>query len=107
MVAILRTISTSDSDQGDFAKTGDFEFAKAKFDDSKWRSLNLPHDWAVELPFVHDDAADIARVQAAWASLSGDQRGLVPARVRDSERGRRQAHLRLSSTERFAMFWCL
>jgi len=41
--------------QGDFAKTGDFEFAKAKFDDSKWRSLNLPHDWAVELPFVHDD----------------------------------------------------
>lgn len=41
--------------QGDFAKTGDFEFAKAKFDDSKWRSLNLPHDWAVELPFVRDE----------------------------------------------------
>ncbi len=41
--------------QGDFAKTGDFDFAKAKFDDSKWRALNLPHDWAIELPFVHDD----------------------------------------------------
>lgn len=41
--------------QGDFAKTGEFEFAKAKFDDSKWRSLNLPHDWAVELPFVRDN----------------------------------------------------
>src|SRR4029077_4452552 len=41
--------------QGDFAKTGDFEFSKARFDDSKWRTLNLPHDWAVELPFVHDD----------------------------------------------------
>jgi beta-galactosidase len=41
--------------QGDFAKTGDFDFAKAKFDDSKWRPLNLPHDWAVELPFVHDE----------------------------------------------------
>jgi beta-galactosidase len=41
--------------QGDFAKTGDFKFAKAGFDDSKWRTLNLPHDWAVELPFVHDD----------------------------------------------------
>src|SRR6516225_9170715 len=41
--------------QGDFAKTGDFEFAKAKFDDSKWRTLNLPHDWAVGLPFVRDD----------------------------------------------------
>jgi beta-galactosidase len=42
--------------QGDFAKTGDFKFAKADFDDSKWRRLDLPHDWAVELPFVHDDA---------------------------------------------------
>ena len=42
--------------QGDFAKTGDFNFAKAGFDDSKWRTLNLPHDWAVELPFIHDDA---------------------------------------------------
>jgi len=40
--------------QGDFAKTGDFGFAKAGFDDSKWRELNLPHDWAVELPFVDD-----------------------------------------------------
>jgi len=42
--------------QGDFAKTGGFDFAKGKFDDSKWRTLNLPHDWAVELPFVHDDS---------------------------------------------------
>ena len=42
--------------QGDFAKTGEFAFSKAKFDDSKWRALNLPHDWAVELPFVHDEA---------------------------------------------------
>jgi beta-galactosidase len=40
--------------QGDFAKTGDFDFAKSKFDDSKWRTLNLPHDWAVELPFIDD-----------------------------------------------------
>jgi beta-galactosidase len=42
------------ADQGDFAKTGDFMFSQPKFDDSKWRALNLPHDWAVELPFVND-----------------------------------------------------
>lgn len=42
-------------DQGDFAKTGEFKFAKAGFDDSSWRPLNLPHDWAVELPFVWDE----------------------------------------------------
>jgi beta-galactosidase len=41
--------------QGDFAKSGELWFATAKFDDSKWRDLNLPHDWAVELPFVHDE----------------------------------------------------
>ncbi|MDE2181606.1 MAG: DUF4982 domain-containing protein [Alphaproteobacteria bacterium] len=41
--------------QGDFSKTGDFKFAKAGFDDSAWRPLDLPHDWAVELPFVDGD----------------------------------------------------
>ncbi len=41
--------------QGDFAKTGEFNFATVKYDDSKWRTLSLPHDWAVELPFVRDD----------------------------------------------------
>jgi beta-galactosidase len=40
--------------QGDFSKTGDFKFSQPEFDDSSWRALNLPHDWAVELPFVWD-----------------------------------------------------
>jgi beta-galactosidase len=42
--------------QSDFSKTGDFKPAKAGFDDSAWRTLDLPHDWAVELPFEHDDS---------------------------------------------------
>jgi len=41
--------------QDDFAKTGEFKFSQPKFDDSKWRELDLPHDWAVELPYVDDD----------------------------------------------------
>ena len=44
--------------QSDFSKTGDFKIATGEFDDSAWRALNLPHDWAVELPFVHDDKGD-------------------------------------------------
>ena len=44
--------------QSDFSKTGDFKLAKAGFDDSGWRALDLPHDWAVELPFVHDDSGN-------------------------------------------------
>lgn len=42
--------------QSDFSKTGTFRQAKVGFDDSSWRTLNLPHDWAVELPFEHDDS---------------------------------------------------
>jgi len=35
-----------------FAKAGYGDGpASAKFDDRAWRSLDLPHDWAVELPF--------------------------------------------------------
>jgi len=42
--------------QGDFAKTRNFDFATGEFDDSRWSRVNLPHDWAVELPFVRDEA---------------------------------------------------
>src|SRR5215470_2590067 len=41
--------------QDDFSKAGEFKFATEKWDDSKWRPLNLPHDWAVELPFARDE----------------------------------------------------
>jgi len=34
----------------------DVSFVLTNYDDSGWRRLNLPHDWAVELPF--DSAAD-------------------------------------------------
>ena len=44
--------------QSDFSKTGTFKIATPDFDGAGWRRLNLPHDWAVELPFVHDDKGD-------------------------------------------------
>jgi beta-galactosidase len=40
---------------GNFQKTGNFMPAGAiAYDDSDWRSIDLPHDWAVELPFQND-----------------------------------------------------
>lgn len=30
-----------------------------RFNDSSWRTLNLPHDWAVELPFVNVNNFDV------------------------------------------------
>ena len=41
--------------EGTFAKAGRVDGpAQMKFDDSAWRAVDLPHDWAVELPFVDD-----------------------------------------------------
>ena len=41
-------------DQRTFAKAGDrtATAAQVQFDDRDWREVNLPHDWAVELPFA-------------------------------------------------------
>jgi beta-galactosidase len=42
---------------GNFQKTGNFLPASSvAFDDSKIAPIDLPHDWAVELPFVDDPA---------------------------------------------------
>jgi beta-galactosidase len=42
---------------GNFQKTGNFLPAGSlAFDDADWGAVNLPHDWAVELPFKNDPA---------------------------------------------------
>ncbi len=33
--------------------------AEPRFQDSAWRTLSLPHDWAVELPFAYIDNSDV------------------------------------------------
>lgn len=44
-----------------FSKTGKAEGTAIdpKFDDKDWRSLDLPHDWAVELPFENSPNFDV------------------------------------------------
>jgi beta-galactosidase len=44
-----------------FSKTGGASGTAIdpRFKDSAWRSLNLPHDWAVELPFVNSPNFDV------------------------------------------------
>ncbi len=42
---------------GTFAKAGDVGGPAAPhFNDSAWQKVNLPHDWAVDLPFVDKDS---------------------------------------------------
>ncbi len=43
--------------RGNFSKTGNLVQAGTPlFDDNEWKSVELPHDWAVELPFQNDPA---------------------------------------------------
>jgi beta-galactosidase len=44
-----------------FSKSGktDNTALDLKFNDADWRSLNLPHDWAVELPFINSPNFDV------------------------------------------------
>jgi beta-galactosidase len=45
------------SGAGNFQKTGSFMPAGTiAFNDSDWKPLDLPHDWAIELPFQNDPA---------------------------------------------------
>ncbi len=42
---------------GTFQKTGTFlPSGSMAYDDSAWRDVDLPHDWAIELPFTNDPA---------------------------------------------------
>jgi beta-galactosidase len=41
--------------RGNFSKTGNFgPVATLIFDDNDWKPVDLPHDWAIELPFQND-----------------------------------------------------
>jgi beta-galactosidase len=43
--------------RGNFSKTGNFgAVSTLVFDDSDWKAVDLPHDWAIELPFQNDPA---------------------------------------------------
>ena len=55
-----------------FAKTGAAQKTAIdpKFNDSNWRKLTLPHDWAVELPFSNSTSFDVQ--SHGYKPLGGD-----------------------------------
>ena len=43
--------------RGNFSKSGNFgPLSTLLFDDGDWKAVDLPHDWAIELPFQNDPA---------------------------------------------------
>ncbi len=40
-------------------------YVRPDFDDSSWRQINLPHDWAIEGPFTHAGGGGMGRLPSA------------------------------------------
>ena len=67
-----------------FAKGDDPDSAQADFNDSKWRKLNLPHDWAIEGPFKYEYPGETGKLQY-WGPVWYRKHFNVPA----GDRGKR------------------
>jgi beta-galactosidase len=48
----------------------DVTYAQAAFDDSAWRTLNLPHDWGVEGAFKQELSGNLGQASVGIASIS-------------------------------------
>lgn len=78
----------------------DGSFVRADFDDRHWRSVNLPHDWAIEGPFLADGPyASMGRLKSwgpAWYRKKLD----IPA----SDKGR-SIFLDIDGAMSYATVW--
>src|SRR6202034_4413405 len=48
---------------------GDVSYALHDFDDSQWRTLNLPHDWGIEGPFKQEYSAHTGKLPGWGGAL--------------------------------------
>ena len=67
-----------------FAKGDNPGSAQEDFNDSKWRKLNLPHDWAIEGPFKYEYPGETGKLQY-WGPVWYRKHFNVPA----GDRGKR------------------
>jgi len=78
---------------------GDVSYTRVKFDDSAWRSLDLPHDWGIEGPFQQELSGDTGKLPwfgTAWYRKKFD----APA----SDAGR-NVYLEIDGAMAYAMVW--
>jgi beta-galactosidase len=78
---------------------GDVTYTRANFDDSKWRSLDLPHDWGIEGPFQQNLDGETGKLPwfgTAWYRKKFE----VPA----SDAGR-NVYLEIDGAMSYAMVW--
>jgi beta-galactosidase len=78
----------------------DVPYTQPEFDDSGWRRLNLPHDWAIEGPFMQEYPGETAKVKW-WGPVWYRKHFTLP----ESDAGRR-IYLDVDGAMSFASVWC-
>ena len=75
-------------------------YTRAEFNDSGWRTLNLPHDWGIEGPFQQELSGDTGKLPwfgSAWYR----KKFALPA----TDAGR-QIYLELDGAMAYSLVWC-
>lgn len=75
-------------------------FTQPGFDDSAWRKLDLPHDWAIEGPFKQEYSGNTGKIQY-WGPVWYRKHLTLPA----SDQGRR-LYLDIDGAMSCATVWC-
>jgi len=75
-------------------------FTQPDFDDSAWRKLDLPHDWAIEGPFNQDYKGKTGKLKY-WGPVWYRKHLTLPA----SDLGRR-IYLDIDGAMSYASVWC-
>ncbi len=78
---------------------GDISYARYDFDDSQWRSIDLPHDWGIEGPFKQDYPGETGKLP--WWGVGWYRRHLI---IRASDAGRR-VFLDVDGAMAYATVW--
>lgn len=75
-------------------------YTRFDFDDSGWRSLNLPHDWGIEGPFQQELSGDTGKLP--WFGTAWYRKKFS---LPSSDAGR-QIYLELDGAMSYALVWC-
>jgi beta-galactosidase len=78
----------------------DVPFTRAAFDDSQWRKVNLPHDWAIQGPFAQEYPGETGKLKWWGPVWYRKHFTLSPA---DAEK---QIYLDVDGAMSYASVWC-
>ncbi len=83
---------------------GDVSYTQPAFDDNTWRQVDVPHDWAIEGPFIPqaEPGSDGATARLPWAGVGWYRKHFALA----ADDANRRIFLDLDGAMSYAEVWC-